>query len=44
MGFITGKDNKLVKTPVGIYLHDMPEYGASADFHHRLGENARFFR
>ena len=36
-------DDKVVKTVVGIFLHDMPQDGHVADFDHRLGLVDAFF-
>jgi hypothetical protein len=41
--FIPGEDYEFVKTPIGIQLHDMPENRPSANFHHGLGAQIRFF-
>src|ERR1700692_327894 len=40
---IAETEHKLADPIVGVHLHDVPQDGAAADFHHRLGTEFGFF-
>jgi hypothetical protein len=42
VGFVPATDDELVKPIMRVNLHDVPEYGSAADFHHRLRAEFRF--
>src|SRR5574344_427471 len=43
MSFVSGKNNKVIKSVMAVDFHNMPENRVTADFYHRLRHTLSFF-